>query len=205
MISKNISKICKDFTHIENYDKAIADTSQVWICHHRLETHNSDGEKRLVQLTDDELMILGVYYDRPASELIFLTRQNHITLHHTGKVTSEKTKFKMSNIRKGRKMPDEAKKKLSESNKRLRWWNNGVKEKHLEFCPDGFVAGRLPQSDRQKLINSGNKKGSVWWTNGIVDKFCKVCPEGFYKGRTNCPKGPDRKPYTRKNKIPNKE
>ena len=34
----NAKKFCKeDISKIENYDKAIADTTQVWDCHHRTE------------------------------------------------------------------------------------------------------------------------------------------------------------------------
>lgn len=36
--------LCTTPNLIENYDKAIADKTQTWICHHRLETYTSDGE-----------------------------------------------------------------------------------------------------------------------------------------------------------------
>lgn len=46
MISeKAVEKICcEDASKIENYDKAVADTTQIWICHHRSETMK--GRKR---------------------------------------------------------------------------------------------------------------------------------------------------------------
>jgi hypothetical protein len=47
-----------------------------------LETHNSDGERRLVDLTSKELIALGMYYNRPASELTFMTTYNHEMLHN---------------------------------------------------------------------------------------------------------------------------
>lgn len=34
---------CKDYKNIENYEKAAAENFKGWECHHRLETHNSDG------------------------------------------------------------------------------------------------------------------------------------------------------------------
>lgn len=39
MISENYVKryCCEDISKIENYDKAIADTTQVWECHHKME------------------------------------------------------------------------------------------------------------------------------------------------------------------------
>ena len=67
-------RYCKDYKNIENYEKAKADNFKNWDCHHRLQTWNSDGERRLVDISAAELIALGVYYDRPADELIFLTR-----------------------------------------------------------------------------------------------------------------------------------
>ena len=52
---------CKDYENIENYDKAKADDFIGWNCHHRLETHTSDGERRLVNITKKELKALGMF------------------------------------------------------------------------------------------------------------------------------------------------
>lgn len=68
---------------IENYDKALADNFEGWDIHHRLETHTSDSELRPVAITRDELIALDMYYARPASELIFLTRSEHTKLHRS--------------------------------------------------------------------------------------------------------------------------
>lgn len=121
MISKSIKKLCKDFTKIENYEKAIAD-SKMWEPHHRLETHNSDGEKRLVDLSTKELIALGMYYDRQAEELIFMTRAEHTRLHKKGSKRSEEYKRKISEALKGEKHPlygthlsEETKKKISDA------------------------------------------------------------------------------------------
>ena len=49
MINKNTKYFCNgDITQIENYELAMNDKTQTWHCHHRLETHDSDGQKRLV-------------------------------------------------------------------------------------------------------------------------------------------------------------
>lgn len=74
-------RICEDVTKVENYNLALADNFVNWVQHHRLETHNSDGEKRLVQITAEELQALDMYYNRPAEELIWLTRAEHINIH----------------------------------------------------------------------------------------------------------------------------
>lgn len=124
---------CRTPELIENYDKAIADTTQVWFCHHRLETHTSDGERRAVDLSWKELKALGTYYDRPAEELIFLTKKDHEQLHYTGKKRgphSEETIRKMSESCKGRRLTEEAKEKISKANKGNKAWNKG---KHFKI------------------------------------------------------------------------
>lgn len=73
--------IPEQIEQIENYQFAKKDNFQGWCIHHRLETHNSDGEKRLVNLSREELIALDMYYNRPASELVFLTKSEHIILH----------------------------------------------------------------------------------------------------------------------------
>ena len=78
-------KYCINLEEVENYSLAKADNFIGWDIHHRLETHNSDGERRLVDLTIDELKALGMYYNRPASELIFMPHKEHISLHKKGK------------------------------------------------------------------------------------------------------------------------
>lgn len=66
MISKNIKKYCyEDPSLIENYDKAIADSSRIWHCHHRVET--------IMNCSAEDLKAKGCYENRPAHELIFMT------------------------------------------------------------------------------------------------------------------------------------
>ena len=130
MISEKSLKsyCCGDISKIENYDKAIADTTQIWQCHHRLETHNSDGERRPVDITSSELIALGMYYNRPADELIFLMHKDHVKLHleHNYKWTTlgykhtEEAKVKISEAFKGRKhgpLTEETRAKLSAAHK----------------------------------------------------------------------------------------
>lgn len=108
---------CRTPELIENYDKAIADTTQTWDCHHRLETHNSDGERRLVDISSSELIALSMYFDRPPEELIFMTELDHKRLHNKGKSRSGETRKKISETLKGHSHSEEAKKKISEANK----------------------------------------------------------------------------------------
>ena len=151
---------CKDYQDIENYEKAKADDFKNWEVHHRLETHNSDGERRLVDLTIDELIALGMYYNRPAEELIFMKHSEHASLHQKGKPRSAETKKKISEAAKGKHRSDETKKKMgeaqkghtvseetrkkiSEAEKCSHWYNNGKINIRTKECPDGFVPGRL--------------------------------------------------------------
>ena len=159
---------CKDYEKIENYQKAKKDNFVGWHCHHRLETHNSDGIRREVDIPMEELKALGMYYNRPAEELIFLTESEH-NAYNKGKKRSDETRKRMSEARRRMPMPkseetrrrmseahkgktksEEHKKKLSESAKGKntwikgrRWFNNGKTNIRAKECPEGFVPGRL--------------------------------------------------------------
>ncbi len=179
---KTVKKVCKDYSRIENYEKAINDKTQTWHCHHRLETHNSDGERRLVDITAEELKALGMYYDRPADELIFLTSPEHTKLHmvrnhyskgHTswikGKHHTEETKQKISETKRGKKHgspSDETRKKLSES---LKGKNKGKhhSEETRKRMSETHKGERNPlygkhHSEETKKKQSTAKKGRHW-------------------------------------------
>ena len=166
-MSQNFKRYCKDYENIENYDKAKKDNFVGWDCHHRLETHNSDGERREVDISYKELQALGVYYNRPAGELMFLTRSEHNALH---KVSAE-TRRKISEAHKGKYAgennpmygkhhSDEVRKKMSHS------WDY---DKHFSA------------ETRKKM--STLRKGRRWFNNGKESKFCFECPDGFTPGR----------------------
>ena len=114
---------CDDISLIENYDKAINDPTQMWDCHHRLETDMNMSYK--------ELKEKDLYYNRPANELIFLTKSEHYRLHTCGKHHSEEQIEKQSIISKelhktkrigmyDKHHSEETKKKQSEAHKL--WW-----------------------------------------------------------------------------------
>ena len=169
----SFEEYCKDYKNIENYYKAAADNFKGWHCHHRLETHTSDGKRRPVDISVAELQALGMYYNRPAEELIFLTTREHNAFNKgrpgpnkgkrfseevrrkmseakkgkpsnkKGKHLSEETRKKLSEANRGKKLSDETKKKLSEARKGMRWFNNGKTNVRAKECPEGFVPGRL--------------------------------------------------------------
>ena len=93
MISiEKVSKFCKDYTQIENYEDAVNDKSQVWVCHHIL------GEI----LTSEQLKDHDFYYDVPPCMLKFVTRAEHARIHMSGKKFSEETRKKISEAHKGK-------------------------------------------------------------------------------------------------------
>ena len=86
---------CEDISLIENYQEAVNDT-EMWECHHRLEIL---GELRF---SVNKLKELGYYWNRPACELVFLTKIEHHYLHNNGKHRLDETKKKISNSNKGK-------------------------------------------------------------------------------------------------------
>ena len=147
----NLKYYCKEPEKIENYEKALADDFKGWDCHHRLETHNSDGERRLVDITKKELIALNMYYNRPASELIFMKHSEHQFLHHKGRKRSDEAKNKMSEAWDyDRHFNEEARRRMSEAakgkniwSKCTHWYNNGKINTMAKECPPGFVPGRI--------------------------------------------------------------
>lgn len=79
MINENYAKryCSEDISLIENYHQAIADKERMWDIHHRKEC---DEEGRTL-FTGKQLIEINLYFNRPASELIFVTRSMHWKLH----------------------------------------------------------------------------------------------------------------------------
>ena len=111
---KRVRKFCKeDLSKIKNYDKAIADTTQVWDCHHMTETWWNCSAKELIENE--------CYYNRKACELIFLTHSEHARLHKKGKKFSEDTRRKISEAKKGKHHTEEHRRKCGEAHKGKTW------------------------------------------------------------------------------------
>ena len=98
---------CEDISLIENYAEALNDRTQTWVCHHRKEIDEG--------LSRTELIEMNLYYKRPASELIFLTRNEHTRLHSLN--MSAETKEKIGAGRRGRHHSEEAKTKIGAGQK----------------------------------------------------------------------------------------
>ena len=80
MINRHAQGFCsEDMSLIENYQEALADQNETWDCHHRLEIV-LDGTG--IHVTSKrELIEKGLYYNRPASELIFMREKDHMKMH----------------------------------------------------------------------------------------------------------------------------
>lgn len=168
----SFEKYCKNYQGIENYEKALKDNFKGWHCHHRLETHNSDGERRLVNISTAELKALGMYYNRPAEELIFLTTREH-NAFNKGE----------NNPMYGKKHCDEARRKIAEARKGEKHPMYG--KRHSEETKNKIAEAMKghPVSEGAKKKMREAKKGKHWYTNGKIIKFCYECPDGFVPGR----------------------
>ena len=170
-MSHSFERYCKDYENIENYEAAKKDNFKGWECHHRLETHTSDGERRLVDITQAELKALNMYYNRPPEELIFLIKSEH-NAFKKGKQFSEEHKNRLSEAHKGKRLSEETKKKIGEKSKGNK---NMLGKKHSAESKK-----RMSEAFKGKNIWT---RGVHWYNNGKISKRAKECPEGFVPGR----------------------
>lgn len=164
---KKVKRYCKeDISKIKNYEQAMNDTTQTWVCHHMTETWWNCTAKELIENE--------CYYNRKACELIFLTQEEHTKLHSIGRHHSEETRRKMSESHKGKILSEETKRKLSEANKGNTYHKG---KKHSEE-----TRIKISEANKGNLPTKGSK-GMHWYNNGIVNNLAYECPNGFVKGR----------------------
>lgn len=79
MINEKCAKCycSEDIALIENYQEAISDDQKMWDIHHRREC----DENGKTLFTKKQLKEMNLYFNRPASELIFVTKSMHWKLH----------------------------------------------------------------------------------------------------------------------------
>lgn len=164
---------CEDISEIENYELAVNDTEHVWCCHHRLEISNGEV------VSMEELINRGLYWNRPASELIFLRHDEHSRLHGNHPTDGRREAQRRAML--GRKNPnaiaamrkatlgcvrsEETRRKISESKKGQRPWLG----KH--------------HSEEAKRKMAESRRGKKWFNNGEIAVQATTCPDGFVAGR----------------------
>lgn len=106
---------CQTPELIENYEQAVADKTQIWVCHHRDEIRVLPSGMIAIR-SKKELIENDRYFNCPPNELIFMTMSDHAKLHSKyiyHPPMSESEKERRSTAYKGRKLSEEAKKKIS--------------------------------------------------------------------------------------------
>lgn len=200
MIGKSSKRFCcEPMSLIENYDKAVNDNTQIWEIHHRFETD--------LNMSKTELIEKNLYFDRPASELILLTKSEHTTLHNLCYLWTQKSKEKLSNSLKGRscwnkgktgvysketlqKMSDAAKKRTLSEETRNKLRNAFKGKKHTEETKKKIAASHIGKthSEETKRKIAEIHKGKHYINNGVVAKqvtdeeMPKYLAEGWERG-----------------------
>lgn len=140
-LKKNGEPYCNCFCRtpelIENYDLAIADTTQTWEVHHRKEELYSYKE----------LIERGEYYDVQPEELIFLTVAEH------NKIDSRRKRF--SEALKGKRQSEETKRKISEAQKG-KFINREDQSKKVLCVETREIFDSIQDAERKTGIHAGN-------------------------------------------------
>lgn len=171
-----------DISEIENYTEAIMDNTQTWVCHHRGEILPCGT------YSVEEMKKYGLYFHRPANELIFLTPDAHSALHAKNRTST--TKRKLSESKLGEKNPMFGRRKTESERKRISERLSGKNhpmygKKHSAESRAKMSKSKIGKQPKnlEKMIES--VKGSHWYNDGTHNVRGKVCPKGFKRGRIN--------------------
>lgn len=147
---------CRTPELIENYEEAINDTEEVWVCHHRDECKTLPSGIMVIR-TKEELEENGRYYDCPPNELIFLRKKEHAGLHIRYRNldhNSDINKRRIAAVKENSKKP-EYRKKLSESLTGIK--KAPLSEEHKK---------RISEANKIQYANGRKPKGAMTmeWT-----------------------------------------
>lgn len=169
----------EDVSKIENYEQAVKDNTQTWHCHHRAEILPCGTYSR------GDLIKHRLYYQRPAAELILLTRSEHHKLHRQA-----------NKVKRNGPYSEISRKRMSLSRKGKPTWNKGKKGIYSkETCErmssaastrvgekNGFF-GKSHNCETKSKIST-TKSRQRWFTNNVVETMATECPgEGWARGR----------------------
>lgn len=162
MKNKQYMKFCPEhYTEIENYEKAKADNFEGWVCHHR------NGE----YFSKDWLKKNNMYWNRKdPHEFIFVTRAEHVRIHHIGTTRSDATRMAISTANKGKT-------------------RSPFTEVHKERISKALTGRHLSDETRQRIkathhhLKTKGSSGMHWYNDGVKNHVGYTCPEGFKEGR----------------------
>lgn len=164
---------------IEHYEEALAEDFAGWCIHHRLEIQPDGTSMSRQELKDKDL-----YFNRPASELVFMRCEEHTSLHHKGKHKPEEHRKKIAEACKGRTLSEETRRKLSESLK-----GRTLSEEHRKKLSESQIGKHRPDETRKKISES--LKGRTF-----SEETCKKMSESL-SGEKNPMYGKHRSAETR--------
>lgn len=142
---------------IENYEEAMNDTAHTWDCHHRAEILPC-GRFKI-----EDLKKHGLYYDRPAKELVFLKHKDHLCLHLGGVPLTPEMRRKISEANKGKPKSEETKRKISEARKGFHW--SMEQRQRMSETRKGKKAKPFSEEHKRKLSEA--MKGRIPWNKGL--------------------------------------
>ena len=155
---------CEDISKIENYDKAIADKTQTWHCHHKAEILPCGN------FSCEDLKKFGLYYNQPASELIFIRKTEHNSFHKKGI------------DHRGKKNPMYGKKHSQETKNKIAEKSTGRSHIVSQETKDKISKAKIGKVNHKGKNNPCY--GKHCYTNGIENVRAFKCPAGFYPGNT---------------------
>lgn len=156
MISSNAKRYCRDdISLIKNYDKALADETEVWFVHH-INGEPFTGFKRA------DLIKMKMYYKRPASELMFVNNDMHDEIHgnsknwgkaNKGRNMSAESRQKMSDLCKGKVVSTETKTKMSAAK-----LGKALSTEHKTSISNGLKGHKMSAETKAKISNAMKAK-----------------------------------------------
>ena len=138
---------CEDISKIYGYAEAVADNENMWHCHHCLG----------LAYTKEQLKAKDLYYKRPASELMFVTKSQHKMLHWVTYKHTDEAKRKMGEANRGKHRSEETKRKLSEALKGK--YNTKLSKAVYQYTKDGQFITSYPsmtEAERQTGVSHGD-------------------------------------------------
>lgn len=164
---------CESISKIENYDLAINDKVNSWDCHHRAEI-TENGTTSV-----EELMSRGLYYNRPASELVFLRHDEHARLHGFNMSSEKREVLRKSNI--GRKNPNAIAAMRKANIGRVKTEEELRRNSEAHKGNKVWLGRHHSEESKRKIAEA--RKGRKWFNNGEISVQATTCPEGFVAGR----------------------